>query len=352
MSAEVAVNDSLPEEVGIGNVEFKPVPEAKPPKTSNGISWPAKKNAAVLRVIEKIGREAMDLIKEDWAVLDSGNGKKDQEKANEMIIALCNLKLSQIEILSVLGCGSERISKMRTRIALGGAFVGQGRKPPSHAFKDPTLKYLYDFMDQWETEISVQCQHHEHKYFVEDGVTWKMLHERYQEAYSTLSAAAKKDIEFMKYSTFTQYVHQRNPTLRLTRPKQDVCIACNIKPDITDPETSSSSSASSSSSSPPKDAKHEAKEAKQTAVYRPKLLKRKASELESDHQYQSMKTSNDSDSEDGDVVDSSLPDTLTVLPPLPLHQDTTETALRAPAPSVASQIRAPPAAAVSSPTSK
>lgn len=352
MNAEVAVNDSPPEEVGISSLDFKPIPEVKPPKTSNGISWPAKKSAAVLRVVEKIGREAMDLIKEDWAVLDSGNGKKDQEKANEMIIALCNLKLSQIEILSVLGCGSERISKMRTRIALGGAFVGQGRKPPSHAFKDPTLKYLYDFMDQWETEVSVQCQHHEHKYFVEDGVTWKMLHERYQEAYSTLSPSTKKDIEFMKYSTFTQYVHQRNPTLRLTRPKQDVCIACNAKPDTTDPETSSSSSSASlSSSSPPNDAKHEAKEAKQTAVYRPKLLKRKASELESDHQYQSNKMSNDSDSEDGDVVENPLPDTITVLP-LPIHQDTSEQVSRTPAPSVASQIRAPPAAAVSSPTSK
>lgn len=352
MNAEVAVNDPLPEEVGISSLDFKPIPEVKPPKTSNGISWPAKKSAAVLRVVEKIGREAMDLIKEDWAVLDSGNGKKDQEKANEMIIALCNLKLSQIEILSVLGCGSERISKMRTRIALGGAFVGQGRKPPSHAFKDPTLKYLYDFMDQWETEVSVQCQHHEHKYFVEDGVTWKMLHERYQEAYSTLSPSTKKDIEFMKYSTFTQYVHQRNPTLRLTRPKQDVCIACNAKPDTTDPETSSSSSSASlSSSSPPNDAKHEAKEAKQTAVYRPKLLKRKASELESDHQYQSNKMSNDSDSEDGDVVENPLPDTITVLP-LPIHQDTSEQVSRTPAPSVASQIRAPPAAAVSSPTSK
>ena len=350
MSSEISVSNPSPAEIAISSIDFKPIVDAKPPKTSNGITWPEKKKAAVLRVIEKIGKEAMDLIKEDWSVLDSGNGKKDQEKANEMIIALCNLKLSQIEILSILGCGSERISKMRTRIALGGAFVGQGRKPPSHAFKDPTLKYLYDFMDQWETGISVQCQHHEHKYFVEDGVTWKMLHERYQEAYSTLSAPMKKEIEFMKYSTFTQYVHQKNPTLRLTRPKQDVCIACNIKPDVTDSEAPSSSLSASSSSSP-KESKFDSKDAKQSAVYRPKLLKRKATELDCDHQYQSIKTSNDSDSEDGDALENSLPDAL-VPQPLPYNMDTFEATSRAPAPSVASQIRAPPAAAVSSPTSK
>ena len=145
-------------------------------KVRNGVTWQEKKKAAVLRVVDKIGQEAMDLIKIDWSVLDSGNGKKDQEKANEIIIALCNLKLSQIEILSILGCGSERISKMRTRISQGETFVGQGRKPPSHAFKGPTLKYLYDFMDKWETDVSVSCQHFEHRYLVEEGLTWKVLH--------------------------------------------------------------------------------------------------------------------------------------------------------------------------------
>ena len=36
----------------------------------------------------------------------------------------------------------------------------------------------------------------------------------------------KEEIEFMKYSTFTQYIHHKNPGLSLTRPKLDVCLIC------------------------------------------------------------------------------------------------------------------------------
>lgn len=207
-------------------VEVPPAAETKPTKPVTNVTWKEKKEAAVLRVKQKIGQEAMEAIKTDWSLLDAGNGKKDQEKGNEIIIALCNLKLSQIEILSMLGCGSERISKMRLRIAQGDDFVSRARKPPSHAFKEPTLKYLFDFMDQWETEVSVPCAEHNNKYIVETGITWKTLHERYQEGYSTLSPAMKEEIEFMKYSTFTQYIHHKNPGLSLSRPKQDICLIC------------------------------------------------------------------------------------------------------------------------------
>lgn len=335
-------------EAEVAKVDVEPIVEIVPAaaevvekKVRNGVSWQEKKKAAVLRVVDKIGQEAMDLIKIDWSVLDSGNGKKDQEKANEIIIALCNLKLSQIEILSILGCGSERISKMRTRISQGETFVGQGRKPPSHAFKGPTLKYLYDFMDKWETDVSVSCQHYEHRYLVEEGLTWKVLHERYQETYSTLPAAAKADIEFMKYSTFTQYVHQRNPGLRLTKPKQESCLTCDMKSDVGQADvpvllTTSSSSSSSST----KETKLESKHA---SAYKPKLLKRKAAELEAEPQFESNKTGNDSDSEDGeDDADGanqfSLPDSI----PLACI----EIIPRATGLSVASQIRAPPASVI------
>lgn len=320
--------------------EIVPAVEIVEKKVRNGVTWQEKKKAAVLRVVDKIGQEAMDLIKIDWSVLDSGNGKKDQEKANEIIIALCNLKLSQIEILSILGCGSERISKMRTRISQGETFVGQGRKPPSHAFKGPTLKYLYDFMDKWETGVSVSCQHYEHRYLVEEGLTWKVLHERYQETYSTLPAAAKVDIEFMKYSTFTQYVHQRNPNLRLTKPKQETCLTCDMKSDVGQPEVPVLPSSSSSSSSSLLSMKEFKLESKHTSAYKPKLLKRKATELEVEPQFESNKTGNDSDSEDGeDDIDVSNQ----YQNPEPIPLACIEIVPRATTLSVASQIRAPPA---------
>ena len=325
----------------VAKVEVDPLDEIAPAievvekKVRNGVTWQEKKKAAVLRVVDKIGQEAMDLIKIDWSVLDSGNGKKDQEKANEIIIALCNLKLSQIEILSILGCGSERISKMRTRISQGETFVGQGRKPPSHAFKGPTLKYLYDFMDKWETG-----QHYEHRYLVEEGLTWKVLHERYQETYSTLPAAAKVDIEFMKYSTFTQYVHQRNPNLRLTKPKQETCLSCDMKTDVGQAEVPVLPSSSSSSSSSLLSMKEFKLESKHASAYKPKLLKRKATELEVEPQFESTKTGNDSDSEDGED-DIDVANQYQNPEPIPLA--CIEIVPRATTLSVASQIRAPPA---------
>ena len=341
MISDAAVVESTETEA-VGNSDGIVLPDTRPRKVSNGVTWSEKKKAAVSRVVIKIGQEAVDLIKLDWSALESGNGKKDQEKANEMIIALCNLKLSQIEILSILGCGSERISKMRTRIAQGDSFVGLGRKPPSHAFKGPTLKYLYDFMDQWETDTSVQCPTHEYKFFVEEGITWKLLHERYQECYNSLLPALRKEIEFMKYSTFTQYVHQRNPDLRLTKPKQSVCVACNSKNESAKEEVDVPLPATSSS------AVRDTKDRLSADVYRPKLLKRKAAELEVEPHFLSdvSKPSHDSDSED--EQDASGCDASSNAPP-PLDWLPVESAGRTSgAVSVASQIRATSASSVSS----
>ena len=337
MISDAAVVEPIETET-VGIPEGNVAPDTRPRKVSNGVTWSEKKKAAVSRVVTKIGQEAVDLIKLDWSALESGNGKKDQEKANEMIIALCNLKLSQIEILSILGCGSERISKMRTRIAQGDSFVGMGRKPPSHAFKGPTLKYLYDFMDQWETDTSAQCPTHEYKFFVEEGITWKLLHERYQECYNSLLPALRKEIEFMKSSTFTQYVHQRNPDLRLTKPKQSVCVACNsknesVKEDIDVPPPPPATSSS---------AVRDTKDRLSAEVYRPKLLKRKAAELEIEPHFLSdvPKTSHDSDSEDeqdASGCDAALtaPSPLDWLPAESAPGGRTSAAI-----SVASQIRA------------
>lgn len=341
MIADAAVIEPTETEIA-GNSDGNVASETRPRKVSNGVTWSEKKKAAVSRVVTKIGQEAVDLIKLDWSALESGNGKKDQEKANEMIIALCNLKLSQIEILSILGCGSERISKMRTRIAQGDSFVGLGRKPPSHAFKGPTLKYLYDFMDQWETDTSAQCPSHEYKFFVEEGITWKLLHERYQECYNSLLPALRKEIEFMKYSTFTQYVHQRNPDLRLTKPKQSVCVACNSKNEGVKEEAEFPLPPTSSSS-----AAKETKDRLSAEVYRPKLLKRKAAELEIEPHFLSdvSKPSHDSDSED--EQDASGCDATSNAPP-PQDWLPSESAGRTSGTtSVASQIRATSASSTS-----
>ena len=141
----------------------------------------------------------------------------------------------------------------------------------------------------------------------------------------------------MKYSTFTQYVHQRNPGLRLTKPKQETCLACDMKSDIGQPEVPILPLTSSSSS--PLSIK-EMKELKHASAYKPKLLKRKAMELEVEPQFESNKTGNDSDSEDGeDGADAA--NQFQIPEPLPLS--CIEIIPRSSGISVASQIRAPPA---------
>ena len=67
-------------------------------------------------------------------------------------------------------------------------------------------------------------------YFVQEvgapKITWKLLYEEYVIAFNLQSAEDKVDCKCMQYCTFTQYVHEKNPGLRLARTKQDVCDSC------------------------------------------------------------------------------------------------------------------------------
>ena len=76
-------------------------------------------------------------------------------------------------------------------------------------------------------EEGFPCPHRRLKsYFVEEGITWKLLHSRYEEEHGKLSEEKRKEDELMAYSTFTQNVHYLDPGVRLTRSMQDICDSC------------------------------------------------------------------------------------------------------------------------------
>ena len=62
-------------------------------------------------------------------------------------------------------------------------------------------------------------------YFIENN-SWSKLHEGYCEDRLKLDEERLKKVQKMEYSTFTQYVHEKEPGLRLARTKQDVCDSC------------------------------------------------------------------------------------------------------------------------------
>ena len=200
------------------------------PKQSNE----QKTTRALQRAVLKVGGiENYEELKSSWSGLKTGNHQEDQEKGNGIIISLLNLGLSQIEIRGIIGCSSTRIDRMRDRVAAGNAFVAPIPKPAGHACSEKTIEFLYSHMNTWEPRLEqgFPCPHLRIKhYFIQENdapkITWSTLHEEYVAAFDAQSVEDKVGSKAMKYSTFTQYVHQKKPGLRLSRTKQDACDSC------------------------------------------------------------------------------------------------------------------------------
>jgi hypothetical protein len=162
-------------------------------------------------------------MKSTWAQLETQFGGKDWEKANGIIINLRNLGASEIELRSVFNVGSSRVH----RLDHYDPEQDVGPKVPAHAFSAETLAFLKEVADTWETEDGFPCVHRRPRhYFTEAGITWKLLHSRYEKAWEGLPADRQQIVEKMAYSTFTQYVHHLYPGHHLSRTQQDVCDAC------------------------------------------------------------------------------------------------------------------------------
>ena len=61
----------------------------------------------------QLGEQQVAVLRARWQELDTGNGGKDQETGNGMIVCLLQQNLTLREIRQVLGCGKGRIVRIR-----------------------------------------------------------------------------------------------------------------------------------------------------------------------------------------------------------------------------------------------
>lgn len=202
-----------------GSAALRPKRQRKPRKSNE-----EKRASAEKRVIERYGAETVNGLRENWQILNALDG--DSEEAKGFIISMISMGMSQIEIRSIIPVGGYRVAAWQKRVALGETYIAPQRSA-SHKFNEATRIFLSGVMETWNLEEGFPCPHRRLKsYFVEDGMTWKILHSRYEEEYRKLSEERQKVIELMAYSTFTQYVHYIDPGIRLTRSMQDISDSC------------------------------------------------------------------------------------------------------------------------------
>ena len=85
-----------------------------------------KRDGAIERAEVKVNQvdlDSFDEIVSSWRALRTVHMEAEQAKGNGIIINLLNLGISQIEVKSMLGCGSNRVERMRDRITAGTAYV-------------------------------------------------------------------------------------------------------------------------------------------------------------------------------------------------------------------------------------
>jgi hypothetical protein len=186
-----------------------------------------KNQSAKVRAIEKYGAIFISGLQQHWSFLDTDDN--EAEIADGIIMGLIVMGMSNIEIRNTIKIGGHRLQRLRNRIKLGEDYIPPVHRRAHQAFNEATLEFLFSIMESWRERLEdgFPCPHRRIKsYFFEAGITWKKLHDEYQQQWELLGPELKSKISKMAYSTFTQYVHWKNPGLRLTRSKQDECDSC------------------------------------------------------------------------------------------------------------------------------
>jgi hypothetical protein len=146
-----------------------------------------------------------------------GGGEHDQ--AEGMIIALLRQGLPDAQVRAVFGVGGYKITQLKAMIknVIDGFHTRRSPQLPKHAFTDEDIAFFLLTFGDWELEEGFPCSHRRpRQYFVEPGMTWKILWQRHS------AKALEANQRAMKYSRWTQYVHLQFPGVRLSRTKEDL----------------------------------------------------------------------------------------------------------------------------------
>jgi len=118
-------------------------------------------------------------------------------------------------------------NKMKNRVA-------------GHAVLEEDITRMINHIKTFETDDGFPCVHRRpRRYFKEEGLTYKIIHSRYEALMKTIPARV------LSYSRWLQYFHLKFPGVRLTRSIEDVCDLCarikiQLKDHESDPEIKTS----------------------------------------------------------------------------------------------------------------
>ena len=123
----------------------------------------------------QLGEQQVAVLQARWQELDTGNGGKDQETGNGMIVCLLQQSLTLREIRQVLGCGKGRIVRIRKGLR-DPSLRHRVRKPTYHAVTEEQKEEIKRHLRTYQTEDGFSCSHRrQRKYLVLQDITWKKI---------------------------------------------------------------------------------------------------------------------------------------------------------------------------------
>ena len=144
------------------------------------------------RVTSRLSTEVVGELIMRWNSLTNGREcvqSKEWEKGNGLIMNMLSIGMSEIEIRSLIPVDSSRIQRLRYYDPA----TAPRSKPPKHALNEESLLFMKQNFVEWEFEEGFPCPHRRLKrFFIEDGMTWKKVHQLYLSSYDKISPERKK----------------------------------------------------------------------------------------------------------------------------------------------------------------
>ena len=179
-----------------------------------------KKEKTLNRILKKVGKEAMENMKNTYGNLSCGNDKDKKLQADGIFLNLMDMEINNNDIKFFLCCGGSRVNRLR-QAKESGFKMSKEKKIPKHAFIEDDIELIRSYVNALQTEEGYPCSHRRLKhYLLEEGITWKKLWGRYK---SRMEDGRNKVVS---YERWLQYVHYHFPGLRLSRTTGDLCDAC------------------------------------------------------------------------------------------------------------------------------
>ncbi|CAM6105951.1 unnamed protein product [Calypogeia fissa] len=162
-------------------------------------------------------------LRETWSKMQTNYGQLEWMQSEGVIIGLINQGLSQKEIRAMLPVGGYRCARLKKAIETNfeNFHTKCGQQKGSTTVTEEQLNFVKTHATAWAIEDGFPCAHRcPRTYILEEGVTWKLLHERYKQE------AELKNVRVISHSRWRQLIQYHFPGLRLSRSSEDVCDAC------------------------------------------------------------------------------------------------------------------------------